>query len=211
MPAPQDRPQGMGDAPFLAWHDESGRRRILPLEGRRVTVGRAVGSDVWLAWDEQVSRVHATIERRGPAWTVLDDGLSANGTFRNGQRVLGRRPLADRDELRVGATLIVFHSPQTPKLAATVVEPLAALVLSDTQRRVLVALCRPFRGGVAFATPATNVEIAAEVFLGVDAVKAQLGAMFATFGLTGVPRTQKRMRLAELAFQAGLVTRRDLS
>jgi pSer/pThr/pTyr-binding forkhead associated (FHA) protein len=197
--------------PFLVWREERGRQRILQLEGTRVTIGRAAGSDVWLPWDERVSRVHAALVRTGPAWTVLDDGLSANGTFRNGERVLGRRRLADRDELRCGGTAVVFHSPAVPKLPTTVDEPEAALALSDTQRRVLVALCRPFRDGAAFAIPATNVEIASEVFLGVDAVKAQLGALFAKLGLTGVPRTQKRMQLVELAFQTGLVTRRDLA
>jgi pSer/pThr/pTyr-binding forkhead associated (FHA) protein len=207
MRAPQERPLGMGDHPFLAWRDELGGRRILPLDGARLTVGRAAGSDVWLAWDERVSRVHARLERTGPAWTVRDEGLSANGTFRNGERVLGRRRLADRDELRFGDTVVVFHAPAAPRLSTTVAEH---ETLSATQRVVLVALCRPFRDGAAFATPATNREIAAEVFLGVDAVKAQLGSLFARFGLGTLPRTQKRMQLVELAFQTGLVTRRDL-
>ena len=62
--------------------------------------------------------------------------------------------------------------------------------LSETQRRVLVALCRPFRDGSAFATPATNQEIAAEVFLGVDAVKTHLRALFAKFGSPTCRRTR---------------------
>ena len=59
----------------------------------------------------KVSRVHATLERAGPAWTVVDDGLSANGSFCNGERVQGRRRLADGDELRFGRTAIVFREP----------------------------------------------------------------------------------------------------
>ena len=46
--------------------------------------------------------------------------------------------------------------------------------LSATQRRVLVALCRPYRDGGAYARPATNRQIAEEVFLSVDAVKGHL-------------------------------------
>jgi hypothetical protein len=43
---------------------------------------------------------------------------------------------------------------------------------------VLVALCRPYRDGDRFATPATNQQIGAEVFLGVDAVKTHLRVLF---------------------------------
>ena len=202
----------MGDRTdaFLFWHEDDGRRRMLVLDRERVTVGRAAGSDVWLADDEGVSRVHATLERMGHAWVVLDEGLSANGTFHNGERVLGRDRLADGDELRFGRTRVVFRAPAAPAVPTTVGEAANTTVLSDSQRRVLVALCRPFRDGAAFATPATNVEIAGEVFLGVDAVKSQLRGLFVKFGLAGLPQTQKRTRLAELAFQSGLVTRRDL-
>jgi pSer/pThr/pTyr-binding forkhead associated (FHA) protein len=40
--------------------------------------------------DLLVSRLHAKLERIGGAWTIVDDGLSRNGTFVNGQRVIGR-------------------------------------------------------------------------------------------------------------------------
>ena len=55
----------MGDRTeaFVFWHEYDGRRRMLVLDRPRVTVGRAAGSDVWLADDERVSRVHATLER----------------------------------------------------------------------------------------------------------------------------------------------------
>ena len=54
--------------------------------------------------------------------------------------------------------------------------------LSEAQRRVLVALCRPFKESSGYATPATNQQIAAELFLTVDAVKTHLRALFAKFG-----------------------------
>ena len=198
---------------FLLWRDDDGRQRILTLgdDTERVTVGRAPGSDLWLDFDVKVSRVHATLERAGPAWTVVDDGLSANGSFCNGERVQGRRRLADGDELRFGRTAIVFREPVVKKTESTAAATEAQMHLTDTQRRVLVALCRPFRDGSAFATPATNQEIAAEVFLGVDAVKTHLRALFAKFGIADLPQNQKRARLVELALRRGHVSQRDLA
>ena len=84
----------------------------------------------------------------------------------------------------------------------------AAVLLTPTQRRILVALCRPVRDS-AFATPATNREIAEEVFLSVDAVKAHLRSLFERFGLEDLPQNQKRARLAAVALLQGIVTARD--
>jgi DNA-binding NarL/FixJ family response regulator len=75
---------------------------------------------------------------------------------------------------------------------------------------VLVALCRPFREGSEFARPATNRQIAEEVFLSVDAVKANLRALFETFEVGDLPQNQKRVRLAELALRSGVISPRDL-
>jgi DNA-binding NarL/FixJ family response regulator len=83
--------------------------------------------------------------------------------------------------------------------------------LSETQRRILVALCRPYGEGGDFAVPASNQQIAREVFLGVDAVKRHLRTMFQRFGLGELPQNQKRARLAELALRLGIVTQRDLA
>jgi pSer/pThr/pTyr-binding forkhead associated (FHA) protein len=198
---------------FMLWRDGDGRQRILSLsdDAERLTVGRAPGSDLWLDFDVKVSRVHATFERAGPAWTVVDDGLSANGSFCNGERVQGRRRLTDGDELRFGRTSVVFREPVVRKTESTAAATEAQMHLSETQRRVLVALCRPFRDGSTFATPATNQEIAAEVFLGVDAVKTHLRALFAKFGIAELPQNQKRARLVELAMRRGHVSQRDLA
>jgi hypothetical protein len=200
-------------AAFLLWRDGEGRQRILSLQDaiERVTVGRAPGSDLWLDADVKVSRVHATIERAGLLWTLVDDGLSANGSFCNGERVQGRRRLVDGDELRFGRTAVVFREPVIRKTESTAAATEAQMHLSETQRRVLVALCRPFRDGSNFATPATNLQIADEVFLGVDAVKTHLRALFAKFGIADLPQNQKRARLVELAMRRGHVSQRDLA
>ena len=75
---------------------------------------------------------------------------------------------------------------------------------------MLVALCRPFKDDDGFAAPATNQQIAAELFLSVDAVKGHLRTLFAKFGVDELPQMQKRLRLAERAFQTGVVTEREL-
>ncbi len=82
--------------------------------------------------------------------------------------------------------------------------------LSAAQRRVLVALCRPYKGSPPFATPATNQEIATELVLSVEAIKTHLRLLFQKFGVEGFPQNQKRARLVERALLSGIVSERDL-
>ena len=84
------------------------------------------------------------------------------------------------------------------------------LRITETQERILAALCRPSRSASTFATPATNQSIAAEVHLSVDAVKAHLRTLSSRFGLVDLPQNVKRARLAELALQLGLINVKDL-
>ena len=55
--------------------------------------------------------MHASLERLGDDWVLVDDGLSRNGSFVNGERMRGRRRLYDGDELRFGQTQVSFHAP----------------------------------------------------------------------------------------------------
>jgi hypothetical protein len=77
--------------------------------------------------------------------------------------------------------------------------------LTDTQLGILAALCRPIASGNHFATPATNQEIADQVFLSVDAVKGHLRTLYRKFGIEDLPHNQKRARLVELAIEGGYV------
>lgn len=99
--------------PYLVYGDGEGRQRVLsmPDTWKRVTIGRGMASDVPLLWDPGVSTVHATLERLGDDWVLVDEGLSLNGSFVNDERVEGRRRLLDGDRLRFGATEIGFHAP----------------------------------------------------------------------------------------------------
>lgn len=198
--------------PFLLYRDEEGQRVVsLGGAGERFSVGRDPQMDLSLA-DAQVSLLHAELGRTGGVWTIVDDGLSRNGTFVNGERTTGRRRLRDGDEIRFGETTVVFRDPASAEAGETASAPEGPEVdhLTDSQRKILIALCRPFKDGSPYATPATNKQIAEDVFLSVDAVKGHLRNLFDRFDLGGVPQNQKRARLVELAMQRGLISIRDL-
>jgi len=200
--------------PFLVYRDGEQRQRLFALEEDvdQVSIGRRELADVVLDWDDQVSRLHALLERVEVDWTVVDDGLSRNGTYVNGERIHGRRRLVDGDTLVIGSTALTFHSPTAEVQAGTAIatDSPVSVALSDTQRRVLVMLCSPYKDGAAFASPATNQQIAGELFLSVDAVKTHLRVLFAKFGIEGLPQNQKRARLVERAFNSGAITGRYL-
>jgi FHA domain len=198
--------------PFVIYRGEAGEQVIVALQGgERLTIGRRGDNTVAIPWDEEVSRVHAQLEPLGHEWAVTDDGISRNGTFVNGERVTGRRRLRDGDRLCFGDTTMLYRAPDDCGSVPTAVarRGAAAQNLTDAQRRILVALCRPL-GESAYATPATNREIADQVSLSVDAVKAHLRVLFGRFGLDDLPQNSKRARLAALVLVEGIVRRQDL-
>ena len=201
-------------APFLVHRAEDGEQRLTSLAGReRLTIGRDESVDVPLPDDEQASRIHAELELIGGSWVVVDDGLSTNGTFVGDDRVGSRQRLDDRDLIRIGATGILFRDPaaaERPGATVAAVGTAVARTLTDTQRRVLIELCRPYGTGEQFVTPATNREISERVFLSVDAVKGHLRVLFDRFELADLPQNEKRARLAEQALRSGAVRASDL-
>jgi pSer/pThr/pTyr-binding forkhead associated (FHA) protein len=201
-----------GGLPFLVLRSPDGRQhvQVLPTGPATLSVGRRAEADVALAWDAEVSRLHALLERVGDDWILVDDGLSRNGSFLDGTKVIGRRRLSDGGRLVFGETVVIFRDPADSESLPTASLPVGAspVPVTPTQHKVLVALCRPVNES-AFATPATNKEIAASVHLSVDAVKAHLRALFERFGLEELPQNQKRGRLAATALVTGLVTPRD--
>jgi pSer/pThr/pTyr-binding forkhead associated (FHA) protein len=197
----------------LVYRDDAGTQRFVPLEGQSsLTVGRGSGCTVRLAWDERVSRVHAGLDRVGDDWTLVDDGLSRNGTFLNGERLNGRRRLRDGDTFVIGSTSFSFRNTAAGSAELTKVgEQLVTVAsLSPTQRQIVTALCRPYKHDEPYATPASNQQIADELFLSVDAVKTHLRTLFQKFQIEDLPQNQKRLKLVERVLGLGLVSRRDL-
>jgi len=182
---------------------------MLPRDRWRLAVGRNPESDIAITWDVEVSRAHALLELVGDKWTLVDDGLSSNGTWANGKRVVGRQILRHRNTLCFGKTQLQFYDPGPPVSEATRrdVSPMAVPV-TPMQHKVLVALCRPLYDESS-ETPAPNQAISGEIHLAVDTVKRHLKDLFARFGLSEVPQNEKRMRLARLALSRGIVSPRD--
>ena len=195
--------------PFLQYDDGDGAQRTLVLTGARLSVGRAEGSDLRLAWDPQISRLHAILERFGGSWTVLDEGLSRNGTLVNGTRVRGRRRLADRDVIRFGSTQVLFRDPAEQSAETRPASDAAGLTAA--QKRVLVALCRPLLGDAEMAgAPPANAEMATALNVSVEAVRSQMKSLFRLFEVPDLPQNRKRAELARRALAAGAVTQHDL-
>jgi pSer/pThr/pTyr-binding forkhead associated (FHA) protein len=205
-----------GGRPFLVFRDGEGEQAIVaiaPGETKELWVGRSESADVRLAWDEEVSTLHAQIEVVRDECTLVDDGLSRNGSYVNEERVHGRQRLRDGDTIRFGRTAVLYRRPgEGTGSEETVVaaESSAAASISPAQRKVLLALCRPYKGGGSYATPATNQEIGAELHLSVDAVKTHMRALFEKLGVGDLPQNQKRVALVERALNTGVVTQRDL-
>ncbi|MBU3060632.1 FHA domain-containing protein [Nocardia sp. NEAU-G5] len=186
---------------------------MLTPDVQRITIGRSSQADLSLSWDAEVSRLHAAVEYLGAQWTIIDDGLSRNGTFVNGERLVGRRRLAPGDRIRMGSSMVSFHdfggvADDATRISSGSFPTLRSL--TETQRSVLIALCRPYKNNAGFATPASNQQIADELFLSVDAIKTHLRTLFSKFGVEDLPQNQKRVRLAGLAMQSGIIADRDL-
>lgn len=202
--------------PFLVYRDAAGALRFESLaEAKRVAIGRGAESDVVLAWDSVISRTHALLELVGGEWTLLDEGLSRNGSFANGERVRGRRRLVDGDVLGFGSTTVLFCAPKAAASDAVVETDRAAdaatlAELTPAQRRVLVALCRPLASRSLGATPASNRDIAAELTLSLDGVRTQMRALFEKLEVPDLPQNRKRAELARRALDSGLVTEHQL-
>jgi FHA domain len=199
--------------PFVFFRDADGCQRIVSLDAGReyLSVGRDDECDLCLGWDQKVSRLHARLERSGGSWTVYDGGLSTNGTFLNSERVHGHRVLSDEDHLRFGTTEVRFRDPGRQRSRTVMLdEKDAPPIVSPAQRKVLLALCRPYKHHSAFARPASNREIAEELVVSVEAVKTHLRGLFAKFGVDDLPQNEKRMRLVERALQQGVVRESEL-
>ena len=95
------------NTPYL--RDPSKREHFL--EQTVTRLGRAIDNEVVIV-SKRASREHAHIRRDGRR-VFLDDLGSTNGTFLNGERVLGSVQLRDGDEISIGEVVFTFHDPDT--------------------------------------------------------------------------------------------------
>jgi hypothetical protein len=184
-----------------------GVRRVI-LAADRVTVGADESSDVAIPEDPTVSRLHAVFERYGNGWCVRDLG-SHNGTFVNGQRILGERVLRSRDELRIGDARIVYWAGQPEEGVRVTAAGDPAPELTRREREILVALCRPVLAGDVFTEPASSREIAEALVVSEAAVKQHLLRLYDKFGIHD-SNERRRVKLANMAVHRGAVALADL-
>jgi hypothetical protein len=199
--------------PYLSFRDFEEALRLVPLEGDGpITIGRGITADIVLDWDSEVSRVHAELVRVAGSWAVVDDGLSRNGTFLNGRRVNARKRLASGDAIRVGGATLRYLAPADRESTTLTAVDTQEILLTEAERRVLIALCGPCLRDDAVATPASNREIGEELHMSVAGVKARLRALFARFAVEDeLPQNRKRGELVRRAISTGVVSRRDLT
>ncbi len=198
--------------PFLYWLDDGGEQHILMLSADlgKVTIGRRDNCDISLPWDQEVSRAHATLESAGEDWILIDQG-ALNGSYVSGSRVQARHRLQDKDQMCFGTTHVVYRQPGSAEGSQSTARALGSpgsVPLTEAQRKLLIALCRPIVESSS-ATPATNPQIAAEVFLSVDAVKAHMRHLFDRFELGDLPQNEKRTRLVAIVLGSGLLAPHD--
>jgi hypothetical protein len=180
-------------------------RELRSLDDDRVTIGTDPTNELIIE-GTGVSRVHAVFEWFGGVWCVRDLG-SRNGTFVNGQRILGEYALNAGDEILLGKFRIVFRGPaRSTKATQAIAEPPS---LTPRERDVLIALCRPLLGGSAFTEPASIRSIAEALVVSEAAVKQHLSRLYTKFGVNEGDE-RRRVRLANAAVSLGAVSSGDL-
>jgi DNA-binding CsgD family transcriptional regulator len=177
-------------------------RELVSLEAGRLTLGTDPANDLALPADPTLSRLHAVLERYEAGWCVRDLD-SRNGTFVNGRRIWGERPLRPGDELRVGAIRLVYRGDEPAGAGTQASEP--APELTRREREVLLVLCRTVLDGAAFTEPASIREIAEALVVTEAAVKQHLAHLYDKFGISGGGE-RRRVRLANEALRRGAVT-----
>jgi hypothetical protein len=185
-----------------------GKSNLVSLGLDDVSIGRGNTNVIALPSDKEVSRLHAVIARYPGGWTVRDVG-SVNGTFLNGKRIDGEQFLRRGDEIGVGTALIIFRGDLDGVPTDTTWEPGTIPDLTPAERRVLVALCRPRAGGMDFAEPASNHEIAKELSVKQATVKFHLQNLYRKFKIWPGEGSQ-RVRLANEAIRRRAVSRAEL-
>jgi predicted component of type VI protein secretion system len=132
-----------------------------PLTRDRVVVGRDASADL-VVRDKSVSRRHATLERQGEGYVVVDE-KSANGTWIDGQRVT-KAALAAGQRIRFGAVAFEVraappkrqkaHQPPQAKASAPPPPP----VSSDETSPIMSVAQAAELLGVLPGTPAHEVK-----------------------------------------------------
>jgi DNA-binding NarL/FixJ family response regulator len=188
--------------PYLEIWRRSGRE-VTTLADRPLTIGRGEDTLLRLRDDAEVSRLHAVIEKVASGWCIRDLG-SRNGTFVNGERIIGERVLRPDDEIRLGGIRLFFRADDVAgslTLTRSLSRPPA---LTRREHEVLQALCRPIALGDVFTEPASVRQMAVGLRVTETAVKYHLSNLYLKFGIPDEGE-RRRVRLANEAILRGAV------
>lgn len=186
----------------------TGPPELFPLDRQRVTIGRSEGNDVILRDDRLVSHMHAVIECYGESSYGLRDLGSSNGTFVNGNALVGEQALRPGDEIRLGRTQLLFRDTGPRPADRTETGPKSP-TLTARERDVLIALCRPLLHANPFAQPASIAQVAEELVVSEAAVKFHLANLYDKFEIYQTTQS-RRLVLANEAILRRAVTIVDL-
>jgi pSer/pThr/pTyr-binding forkhead associated (FHA) protein len=91
------------------------------LDEQRVVIGRAKDCNICLAFNSEVSRLHATLTATPDGW-VVEDMSSRLGTYVNGEPISEPRRLRDKDVLAIGQVALTLrekkHGTETVSLGS---------------------------------------------------------------------------------------------
>jgi signal transduction histidine kinase len=110
----------------------------LDKKGPGKTLGRAEGVDIALS-DKAASRKHAEVFFRDGRWFIRDAD-SSNGTFLNEQRITEPLPLRNNDQIRCGATALLFEADPAPEIPEVPTEKTPAVELEFDPSETMVAV-----------------------------------------------------------------------
>ncbi|MCL7452455.1 MAG: FHA domain-containing protein [Anaerolineae bacterium] len=118
---------------------EQASGQVYPLGFEVVTIGRHPDNTVVVP-DPQASRHHAEITMQGSRWVMQDLG-SANGTYVNGERIVGPHVLKDGDLLGIGQARFSAEISTPISVQDTLVErrrPGPARLPAESRRRAIL-------------------------------------------------------------------------
>jgi pSer/pThr/pTyr-binding forkhead associated (FHA) protein len=129
----------------------------IPLDGDRFELGRSEELSLWCPTDFALSRRQFTLQLDGSEWTVEDQN-SKNGTFVNGIRLTGKRPLANGDVIVAGHLVLVYRERSGTSLFRTLETPQGSSADKDDSERTVIPSSLPNNTGPCMS--ATGITLA---------------------------------------------------
>lgn len=118
---------------------------IFHLVLEETSIGRSSDSDITIA-DPLLSRKHSTIFRRGKKYYVKDND-SKNGTYLNNKKITEKKPLKNKDIIKIGQTTLQFLT-EVEESKADGLDQEKAFDTSSTQMFPIKNLLSDYEGGM---------------------------------------------------------------